>query len=727
MAVKRVETQIESKRIELQTGALAKQADGAVVLTCGDTVLLMTAVASPTLREGIDFFPLTVDVEERVYAVGRIPGAVFRREGRPSEKGILTARLTDRPIRPSFPDWFRHDVQIIATTLQFDGANPFDVHCITAASCALLLGGVPFEGPISGVRMAHIRGHWVPFPTDAEIEHATVELIIAGRKAGDDVLVCMVEAGGFPHTYQMIAEGAPAPTEDVIVGGLEAAKDVIRELCKLQESLAAQCDIPERTWIRTTEYSDDVLERVRDAAGDRLRDALTIVGKSDRNRTTDELEAEVTEKLSSEFEGREHEIKGAWRALKKKVVRSLMLEDGKRMDGRGLDDLRPLAADVGLLSRAHGSGLFQRGETQTLSITTLAMPRMEQFIGVDELRDGTKRYMHHYNMPPFSTGEAYPLRGPNRRAIGHGALAEKAIVPTLPSEDEFPYAIRVVSENLESNGSTSMASVCGQSLALMDAGVPVRDSVAGISIGLVSDGDRRVLLTDILGAEDNYGDMDFKVAGNADFVTAIQLDLKLTGVPVGLLADALQKAKAARLGILKVMHDAIPGPRPELNPNAPRIILEQIPVDKIGEIIGPKGKVINDIIARTETQIDVDDDGRILIASTEGDKAEKALKMIRDIVSPPMMEIGQEFDGKVVKITDFGAFVNVSPGKDGLVHISKLGKGKRINKVEDVINVGDQLRVKVSEIRPDGKLNLVPVDDEPVPSGTPQTPRGGEE
>jgi polyribonucleotide nucleotidyltransferase len=712
MAVKRVETQFESKKIELQTGALAKQANGAVVISCGESILLVTAVASPTIREGIDFFPLTVDVEERGYAVGKIPGAVFRREGRPSEKGILTARLTDRPLRPSFPEWFRHDVQIIATTLQFDGENPFDVHCITAASCALLLGGVPFEGPISGVRMAHIRGRWVAFPTDAELENATVELVVAGRKEGDDVLVCMVEAGGFSHTYPMIAEGAPAPTEDVIVGGLEAAKDVIRELCTLQESLAAQCEIPERTWIRSSDYGDDVLERVRDMASDRLRDALTIFGKAERNIATDELEAEVTEKLSPEFEGREREINAAYRALKKKIVRSLMLQDGKRMDGRGLDDLRPLAAEVGLLSRAHGSAVFQRGETQAMAITTLAMPRMEQFIGVDELRDATKRYMHHYNFTPYSTGEAYPLRGPNRRAIGHGALAEKAIVPSLPSEDEFPYAIRVVSEILESNGSTSMAAVCGQSLSLMDAGVPVRDPIAGISIGLVSEGDRYVMLTDILGAEDNYGDMDFKVAGTADFVTAIQLDLKLTGVPVGVLAEAMQKAKTARLEILKVMRDTLDGPRPELNQSAPRIIMELIPVEKIGEIIGPKGKIINDIIARTETQIDVEDDGRILIASSDGDNAQKALKMIRDIVSPPMLEIGQEFEGKVVKITDFGAFVNVSPGKDGLVHISKLGKGKRIDKVEDVISVGDSLRVKVSEIRPDGKLNLVPVEEE---------------
>jgi polyribonucleotide nucleotidyltransferase len=683
-----------------------------VVVSVGDSILLVTAVASPQIREGIDFFPLTVDVEERVYAVGRIPGAVFRREGRPSEKGILTARMTDRPLRPSFPEWFRHDVQIIATTLQFDGENPFDVHCITAASCALLIGGVPFAGPISGVRLAHIRGRWVPFPTDAEIQNATIELVVAGRVVDNDVLVVMVEAGGFEHTYQMISEGAPAPTEEVLAEGLEAAKDIIRELCSLQEALAAQCDIPERTWIHSKDYEEDVLERVRDAAFDRVRDAFTIASKHDRNIALDEIEAEVTEKLAAEFEGRESEIKGALRALKKKIVRSRVLEDGVRMDGRGLDELRPLAADVGLLNRLHGSGLFQRGETQALCITTLAMPRMEQFIGVDELRDGTKRYMHHYNFTPYSTGEAYPLRGPNRRAIGHGALAEKAIVPSLPSVDEFPYAIRVVSEILESNGSTSMAAVCGQSLTLMDAGVPVRDPVAGISIGLVSDGDRSAMLTDILGSEDNYGDMDFKVAGTAEFVTAIQLDLKLQGVPVSLLAEAMQKAKAARLEILKVMADAIPGPRAELSPFAPRIVLEQIPVDKIGEIIGPKGKVINDIIARTETQIDVDDDGRILIASTDGDKAQQALKMIRDIVSPPLMEIGQEFDGKVVKITDFGAFVNVSPGKDGLVHISKLGKGKRINKVEDVISVGDTLRVKVSEIRPDGKLNLVPVEEE---------------
>ncbi|HYZ91132.1 MAG TPA: polyribonucleotide nucleotidyltransferase [Actinomycetota bacterium] len=714
MAVKRVETQFDSKKIELQTGALAKQADGAVVVACGETVALVTAVASPTIRAGIDFFPLTVDVEERVYSVGRIPGAVFRREGRPSEKAILTARMTDRPLRPSFPDWFRHDVQIIATVMQFDGSNPWDVHLLTAASAALTIGGVPFEGPISGVRVAHIRGAWVPFPTDEELDNATIELIVAGRKVDGDVQVMMVESGAFEHTYERIAEGAPAPTEDVIIQGLEAAKPLISGLCDLQLELAAQCEIPERTWVHSTDYEADVFERVSEAAVDRLRDAFRIAGKHERNIALDEIEAEVMEKLAPEFEDREAEIKGSLRALKKKIVRGRVLEEGVRMDGRGVDDLRPLAADVGVLPRTHGTGLFQRGETQALSITTLAMPRMEQIIGVDELRDESRRYMHHYYFPPFSTGEAYPLRGPNRRAIGHGELARKAVVPSLPSEDEFPYAIRIVSEILESNGSTSMASVCGQTLALMDAGVPIRDPVAGISIGLISDGDRYVTITDILGAEDNYGDMDFKVAGTKDFVTAIQLDLKLTGIPVSILAEAMVKAKEARMKILDVIHTALPAPRPELSPYAPRIVMEQIPVDKIGEVIGPKGKVINDIIARTDTQIDVDDDGRILIASTESDKAEQALKMIRDIVSPPMLEIGQEFDGKVVKITDFGAFVNISPGKDGLVHISKLGRGKRIAKVEDVVNVGDELRVKVSEIRPDGKLNLVPVDGDEV-------------
>jgi polyribonucleotide nucleotidyltransferase len=718
--VKRVETQIESKRIELQTGALAKQADGAIVVACGETVVLVTAVASPTIREGIDFFPLTVDVEERHYAVGRIPGSFFRREGRPTEKAILTARLTDRPLRPSFPDWFRHEVQVIATVLQVDNENSYDVHCITAASAALLIGGVPFAGPIAGVRMAHIHGRWVPMPTYAELEHATIELVVAGRARGvrgsppndesGEVDVLMIEAGGFENMFDLIAAGAPEPTEEVMADGLDAAKQHIRQLCDVQRELAAQCEIPERRWIETLDYEPEILERVRETAGDRLVQALTIAAKHERNTELELIAQEVHEKITPDLpEDRHGEIKEALRSLQKTLIRRRIIEEGKRVDGRGTRDLRPLTADVGLLSRTHGTGLFQRGETQVLSVATLAMPRMEQFL--DQITpEDSKRYMHTYIMPPFSTGEAYPLRGPRRRDIGHGALAEKAVLPAVPDENEFPYAIRVVSETLESNGSTSMASVCGSMLALMDAGVPVRDVIGGISIGLVSEDGKHVTLTDILGSEDNYGDMDFKVAGTQTFITALQLDTKTLGISTDVLRGALQQAKEARLEVLRVMRGAIDRPRPELSPHAPRIIMEQIPVEKIGEIIGPKGKVINDIIARTETAIDVEDDGRILISSTDGEKAQKALKMIRDIVSPPQLELGQEFEGRVVKTTDFGAFVNISPGKDGLVHISKLGGGKRIGKVEDVVSVGDRMRVKISEIRPDGKLNLVPVD-----------------
>ena len=717
MEAKQVTTQIDSKNIALQTGKLAKQADGAVVIAVDDTIALVTAVASPTIREGIDFFPLTVDIEERMYAVGKIPGAVFRREGRPSEKATLTARLTDRPLRPSFPEWFRHDTQVIATIMQFDMENSYDVHCITAASAALLIGGVPFAGPISGVRMAHIHNRWVPFPTHSEMENATVELVLAGRvNESGDVDVLMIECGGFEHTHRLIAEGATKPTEDVLADGLDAAKPLIKQLCDLQNELAAQVEIPERTWIEAFDYGEDVLDRVTAVVGDRLQDALAIVAKASRNRALDEISLSVMDALGEEFDAERHkEIKAALRSLQKKIVRDRIVKEGKRIDGRGPAEIRQLSAEVGLLPRAHGTGLFQRGETQALSVATLAMPRMEQFVGVDELLDKTKRYMHTYNFPPFSTGEAYPLRGPRRREIGHGALAEKAVLAVVPSVDEFPYAIRVVSEILESNGSTSMASVCGSCLCLMDAGVPLHDMVGGIAMGLISQDGQYVTLTDIIGAEDGYGDMDFKVAGTEEYVTALQLDTKTLGISVDVLRGAMQQAKDARLEILAAMRKAIDRPREEMSPFAPRILMEQIPVEKIGEVIGPKGKTINDIIARTEAQIDVDDDGRILVAAADGDKAEKALKMIRDIVNPRPLEVGEEYEGKVVKAMDFGAFVNIVPGKDGLVHISKLAQlagGKRIDKVEDVVQVGDTLRVRISEIRADGKLNLVPVGAE---------------
>ncbi|MGH7859360.1 MAG: polyribonucleotide nucleotidyltransferase, partial [Candidatus Binatia bacterium] len=498
------------------------------------------------------------------------------------------------------------------------------------------------------------------------------------------------------HTLALLREGAAKPTEEVLGQGIEAAKPVIAQLCDLQTELVAQCEVPQRTWIETRDYTDDVMARVREVAETRLRDALTIAGKQARETALDEIKAEVLGKLEPDYPERTGEIKSAVRSLQKSIVRQRVVAEGKRIDGRGPGDIRPLAADVGLLARTHGTGLFQRGETQVLSVATLAMPRMEQFIGVDELLDKRKRYMHHYNFPPFSTGEAYPMRGPRRRDIGHGALAEKAVLPVLPSPDEFPYAIRVVSETLSSNGSSAMASVCGSCLALMDAGVPVADVVGGIAMGLVGEDGKYVTLTDILGSEDGYGDMDFKVAGTQDYVTALQLDTKTAGLPSDVLKGALEQAREARLAVLEVMKQALPRPRAELSVYAPRIIVEQIPVDKIGEVIGPKGKVINDIIARTETQIDVEDDGRILISATNSEAAEKALGMIRDIVSPPMLEIGQEFEGVVVKTTEFGAFVNIMPGKDGLVHISKLGRGKRIAKVEDVVKQGDTLRVRIN-------------------------------
>jgi polyribonucleotide nucleotidyltransferase len=717
MEAKQVATQIESKNITLQTGKLAKQADGAVVVACGETIALVTAVASPTIREGIDFFPLTVDIEERMYAVGKIPGAVFRREGRPSEKATLTARLTDRPLRPSFPEWFRHDTQVIATIMQFDMENPYDVHCITAASAALMIGGVPFAGPIAGVRMAHIHGRWVPFPTHPEMENATIELVVAGRvNDSGDVDVLMIESGGFEHTHRLIAEGAVKPTEELLADGLEAAREHIQQLCDLQNELVKQVEVPERQWIEVYDYAPDVADRVKAVVGERLKEALAIAGKSARNRALDEISLDVMSKLGEEFDAERHkEIKAALRSMQKQIVRQRIVDEGVRIDGRGPKEIRQLSAEVSLLPRAHGTGLFQRGETQALSVATLAMPRMEQFVGVDELRDVTKRYMHTYQFPPFSTGEAYPLRGPRRREIGHGALAEKAVLAVVPSVDEFPYAIRVVSEILESNGSTSMASVCGSCLCLMDAGVPLYDMVGGIAMGLITQDGKVVTLTDIIGAEDGYGDMDFKVAGTEEYVTALQLDTKTLGISVDILRGAMQQAKEARLEILAAMKKAIDRPRAEMSQYAPRILLEQIPVDKIGELIGPKGKTINDIIARTEAQIDVEDDGRVLVAAADGEKAEQALKMIRDIVNPRPLEVGEEYEGKVVKAMDFGAFVNIVPGKDGLVHISKLSQlagGKRIEKVEDVVKVGDTLRVRISEIRADGKLNLVPVGAE---------------
>jgi polyribonucleotide nucleotidyltransferase len=717
MAIHQLEREVGGKLLRLETGKYAAQADGAVVLTLDQTQVLVTAVAGKQPKEQLDFFPLTVDVEERMYAVGKIPGSFFRREGRPSELAILNARLIDRPLRPSFPKGFRNEIHVIVTILSADQVNPPDVLGITGASAAVMLGGLPFEGPLAGLRLGLRDGQWVFNPTFTEMEECTFDLVLAGSvnpQGGVDIM--MVEAEATENAWKLIKEsGGAMPTEEVVAEGLEAAKQYIRELCDLQNEFLKTAAKPVREFPTFPEYGEDLYTRVEELAKSDLSDALQIAVKADREEKTDEIKQRLLETMGLEeaWVGREKEFSAAFRSLTKKLVRQRIVREGLRIDGRKADEIRPLSAEVNLLPRAHGSGLFQRGETQVLSISTLGMVRMEQMIDTIDPEE-SKRYMHHYNFPPFSTGETGFMRGPRRREIGHGALAERALLPVIPGEDEFPYALRVVSEVLSSNGSTSMASVCGSTLSLLDAGVPIKDFVAGIAMGLIHDEDEYVTLTDILGAEDAYGDMDFKVAGTKEFVTALQLDTKLTGVPSDVLGRALDQARQARMQILDVMRSAIPGPRSELSPHAPHIITELIPVDKIGEVIGPKGKNIKEIQAETGAEIDIEDDGRVFIASKGGDGAERALEMIRNIVSPIMPEIGERYQGKVVGIQPFGAFVNLTGGKDGLLHISKLGLGKRrIERVEDVVNVGDIVEVQVFSIDArTGKISLDPIDPE---------------
>jgi len=723
--------------MSFETGRLAQMADGAVLVKIGDTTVLTTVVTDKP-REGIDFFPLTVDVEERMYAAGKIPGSFFRREGRPGEQAILTCRLTDRPLRPSFPDGFRNEVQVISTIVGADLENPHDVASINGASAALTVSGIPFNGPIGAVRLAHHNGEWIAHPTYQQGDESTFELVVAGRRVdGGDVAIMMVEAGGTEATYELYEQGAPRMTEELIADGLEASKRWIGVSIDLQLELgaayeAAHGPIEPIAYELHTDYDQDVYAAVEDAARADVEEAMTIADKTPREERTHELEAQVVEKLCgtpespAQFADGAGQVKKAFRSLQKDVVRKRIVNDGARIDGRGPSDIRPLAAEVGVISTAHGSGLFQRGETQVLSVATLAMPRLEQIldtIGVDE----RKRYMHHYNFPPFSTGEVGRVGSPKRREIGHGALAERALVPVLPSAEEWPYTMRVVSEVLSSNGSTSMASVCGSTLSLMDAGVPVKAPVAGIAMGLVYADGKYTTLTDILGAEDAFGDMDFKVAGTEDFVTALQLDTKIDGLPADVLAQALRQAKDARLKILGVLHDAIPEPRSDVRERAPKIVSFEIPLDKIGEVIGPKGKVINAITLETGADISVNDDGvvgTVTIGSKDGSQVEEARRRIDLILDPPMAEIGGVYDGKVVNITKFGAFVNILPGRDGLLHISKLGGGRRIDRVEDVLNLGDEVEVRVSDIDNQGKLSLSLVDDDDA-SGSPPPTDGG--
>ncbi|NEW39337.1 polyribonucleotide nucleotidyltransferase [Nocardia cyriacigeorgica] len=723
-----------TRTIRFETGRLARQAAGSVVAYLDDeTMLLSATTAGKHPKDQFDFFPLTVDVEERMYAAGRIPGSFFRREGRPSTDAILTCRLIDRPLRPSFVDGLRNEIQVVVTVMSLDPKDLYDVVAINAASASTQIAGLPFSGPVGGVRVALIEGQWVAFPTVEQLEGAVFDMVVAGRVVeSGDVAIMMVEAEATDKVIELVADGAQAPTEAIVAEGLEAAKPFIARLCRAQADLAELAAKPTGEFPLFPPYEADVFEAVEGTSKRELNEALSIADKQEREAKIDEIKLDVLSRLGEDFVGREKELGAAFRSVTKKLVRQRILTDGFRIDGRGLADIRALSAEVAVVPRAHGSALFERGETQILGVTTLDMVKMAQ--QVDSLGPETsKRYMHHYNFPPFSTGETGRVGSPKRREIGHGALAERALMPVLPSQEEFPYAIRQVSEALSSNGSTSMGSVCASTLSLLNAGVPLKAPVAGIAMGLVSDtvtndkGEdevRYVALTDILGAEDAFGDMDFKVAGTREFVTALQLDTKLDGIPSKVLAGALSQAHDARNTILDVMAEAIATPD-EMSPYAPRVTAIKIPVDKIGEVIGPKGKVINQITEETGANISIEDDGTVFVGATDGPSAQAAIDQINAIANPQLPKVGERFLGTVVKTTAFGAFVSLLPGRDGLVHISKLGNGKRVAKVEDVVNVGDKLRVEIADIDNRGKISLIPVEENAdEPSADADAPSG---
>jgi len=704
------------REIRFETGRLARQAAGtAVVYLDDDSMLLSATTASKNPKDQFDFFPLTVDVEERMYAAGKIPGSFFRREGRPSEDAILTCRLIDRPLRPSFIKGLRNEVQIVVTVMALNPDHMYDVIAINAASMSTQLAGLPFSGPIGGVRVALIEGQWVAFPNHSDLEKAVFDMVVAGRISDNDVAIMMVEAEATVKTIGLIKDGATVPTEEIVGQGLEAAKPFIKILCEAQLALAKKAAKPTGEFPVFLEYQDDIYAVVEKAAKDDLVKALTIAGKQDRETKLDEINKSVVEKVSVDFSERTKEISAALRSVTKKLVRQRVLREKIRIDGRGLRDIRALTAEVEVIPRVHGSAIFERGETQILGITTLNMLKMEQQLDTLSPEDH-KRYMHNYNFPPYSVGETGRVGSPKRREIGHGALAERALLPVLPTREEFPYAIRQVSEALGSNGSTSMGSVCASTMSLLNAGVPLKASVAGIAMGLISDvvdgKTEYVALTDILGAEDAFGDMDFKVAGTKEFVTALQLDTKLDGIPASVLSAALLQAKEARLAILDVMNQAISSPD-EMSLLAPRIISIKVPVDMIGAVIGPKGKMINQIQDETGADITIEDDGTIYIGATEGSAAEAAKAQINAIANPVQLSVGDKFNGAVVKLATFGAFINLAPGKDGLLHISQIRKmhgGKRIENLEEVMKVGEKIEVVINEIDPKGKYSLVPAN-----------------
>lgn len=719
------------REIRFETGRLAQQAAGAVAVYLDDDTMVFSATAvSNKPKEHFDFFPLTIDVEERMYAAGRIPGSFFRREGRPGTDAILAARLTDRPLRPAFVKGLRNEVQVVLTVMANGPDDAYDVVGINGASASTQISGLPFSGPIGAVRIALMPnsqggGQWVAFPTFSQLDEAVFSMVVAGRIVEDDVAIMMVEAEATDNSWNLIKEqGAIAPTESVVAEGIEAAKVFIRSLCVAQQELAATAAKPVREFPLFLDYQDDAYEIVEAAATERLAEVMSIAAKTEREERTEQLLAEITEELSGEgkqLEDREKEVTGAFRALTKQVVRKKVLTEGVRIDGRGLRDIRALSAEVEVLPRVHGSALFQRGETQIMGVSTLNMLKMEQQI--DSLGPvQRKRYIHHYNFPPYSTGETGRVGSPKRREVGHGMLAERAIVPVLPSREEFPYAIRQVSEALGSNGSTSMGSVCASTLSLLNAGVPLRAPVAGIAMGLISDtieGETRyAALTDILGAEDAFGDMDFKVAGTGEFITAIQLDTKLDGLPTSVLTGALSQAHEARLAILGVLGEAIDAPD-EMSPNAPRVLAVTVPVDKIGAVIGPKGQMINQIQDDTGADITIEDDGTVYIGATDGPSAEAARSAVNAIANPMVPEVGERYLGTVVRVVDFGAFISLTPGKDGLLHVTQLRKlngGKRVDNVEDVATVGQKIEVEIREIDARGKISLAVIEEDEAES-----------
>ncbi|WP_460799454.1 polyribonucleotide nucleotidyltransferase [Microbacterium sp. GXF0217] len=733
-----------TRTVRFETGRLAQQAQGSVAAYLdGETMLLSATSAGKHPREGFDFFPLTVDVEERSYAAGKIPGSFFRREGRPSTEAILVCRLIDRPLRPSFVDGLRNEVQIVITVLSIAPGEFYDALAINAASASTQISGLPFSGPIAGVRLAFIPGggqhadQWVAFPTAEQVSEAVFDLIVAGRvvtkaDGSEDVAIMMVEAEATENSWNLIKGGATKPNEEVVAQGLEASKPFIAQLVKAQAELAATASKEPGVYPVFLPYSQETYDFVAQRAYDDLVGVYQIADKKERQSADDAIKERVHAELIAAVEASELqavatlEFSAAYKSVTKKIVRGRILTDSIRIDGRGLADIRPLDAEVQVIPRVHGSAIFQRGETQIMGVTTLNMLKMEQQI--DSLSPTTsKRYMHHYNFPPYSTGETGRVGSPKRREIGHGFLAERALAPVLPSREEFPYAIRQVSEALSSNGSTSMGSVCASTLSLLNAGVPLRAPVAGIAMGLVSDEvdgqTRYAALTDILGAEDALGDMDFKVAGTSEFVTAIQLDTKLDGIPSEVLAGALTQAKDARLTILNVLNAAIDTPD-EMAPTAPRVISVQIPVDKIGELIGPKGKTINAIQDETGAQISIEEDGTVYIGATDGPSAEAARAQVNAIANPTNPEVGEQFLGTVVKIATFGAFISLLPGKDGLLHVTevrKLAGGKRVENVDDVLSVGQKILVKITKIDDRGKLSLEPVlDDAPAADAAPE-------